>query len=737
MKIAPNPFPAFPVAALHERDEPDRGLTVVTPGILAAEELTAAYLRPFELGEPPHGRNVAVRGEFGTGKTFLLRYAESSLRSAARRSGLAPGLVSVTAMEAAPAEWYRAAIGPRLAALDLDELATCVHAEAAKAVAGGSMLTASAVSHLEENPASARGLVQRDLLNSTSVEMELADVLDRIAPGAGGEVRRALEGLMAGSRPAARWLEGEELSDREAIASGLPRVLSSHRCAADALAAVAAMHAFLSRPFMLCVDELEHLVRFDEGAGRSSNVTWFKRLLERLASWSALVFVAGRASAWDGHPDFEDRFSPGAALTLTAVSAEQVTEIVAQLAGGDTEFGPDDARLVAECAGGSIRQVLGVLHALFARSEGFSRPLSDGEVREASAERSATVDPEHAAERLAASLGELGLWVARRTAVGGISFDLVASGPDGPVVVVEVKHALFGRKQQEQAQRFIDKLRVVNRDSPHCVGVFVSAGGLDPGLLSVDSSEGRVFWFDLTDADFPEAVRRTLEPVLRAALARQGEDANPLARDAALAALIEEIEALKLDQRDAYEGLKRGTDAESGAAAGLEFRPPAVEDVRDTRRTVFESLTRRPPLTRRLGLVSGPSLFAAVLLLVLGIGSITLAATISTAISATETAYGLNRAIFYLAGAFAVVGGLYLVFRQFVMLDRFYTLKTELLRDVYVLDLPLSDLIETNRLIEDVLVRRGSGYALLEVPDALKDAGLASGARRDREDRRG
>ena len=52
-----------------------------------------------------------------------------------------------------------------------------------------------------------------------------------------------------------------------------------------------------------------------------------------------------------------------------------------------------------------------------------------------------------------------------------------------PLVIAAVKHASFGRKQQEQVQRFADQLRVVSRSSAGCIGLFVSEAALDEGLL--------------------------------------------------------------------------------------------------------------------------------------------------------------------------------------------------------------------------------------------------------------
>jgi hypothetical protein len=718
-----NPFPAYPVAALEPDREESERLTVTTPGIAKAEILVAAYFEQLTMESLPHGLNASVAGEFGTGKTHLLAHVRHRFLAQATELGLSPSVAGVGAMESTPIEWYQSAIGPQLAGLDLEGLAIDLYAHAAKTVALRTPLTSSAAAHLDEDSANVKALMRDELLSSTSVELELIATLERIAPKVHPQALKAVEGLIRQPRPSLRWLEGGRLSEREVVDSGLSEQLDSDTLAADAIVAIAAIHRFLARPFLLLVDELEHFVRRDFSAGGKSNVTWFKRLLERLESCGAFVIVAGHSSAWEGHPDYLDRFSPDAAVQLAPVTAADVAHIVERFEGDRGAFDEGDAALVAELTDGNVRRVLGMLHELHRRSEGFESPLSEETIVSVATASSREIDPEQALATLDEVLSTMGLQVSRRTAIAGLSFDLVGYQGESPAVVVEVKRALFGKKQQEQAQRFLDKLRVVNRDAPACIGVFASEGVLDPALLEVNSSAAQVFWFDLTQPGFAADVRHSLEPALQA-VPPSASAGSGLQRDAALAELNDRIQEIKDIQAAEYARLEGRLKAPSTPASELEFRAPSSAETRDERRPVFEDLAKSPRLLRQLSLIPGSRLVSVGLLAVLGIGAIALAAPLSETYANSQGSYALIRVLLYLGGATAILASLLIVVRQFLLLDRFYSFKRERLRDVYVLDAPTSALVETSRIVDRALDQCGPRYAVVEASRALSKASL-------------
>ena len=723
MSLKPNPFPAYPVAMLESAGDQRDELTVRTPGIAKAEALIDAQLDSLE-GADAHGLNASVRGRFGTGKTHLLGHARRHfLDRATLTTGLRPGVVSLGGMESSPVDWYRSAIGRQVATLDLEGLVTDLYAEVAIAVARRTPLTAAAVPHLDRDSATVHSLLRDELLSSTSVQLELIATLERIAGDVGPQVRAAIEGLISQPKPSLRWLEGQPLSDEETIASGLSRQLDSDSQAADVLVMLAALHAFLHRPFLLLIDELEHFVRLDVSNRGKANVTWLKRLLERLAAHRATVFVAGHISAWEGHPDYLDRFSPQAGIELEPLDADDVIDVVERFEGERRNFGAETAALVAETGDGNIRRVLGLLHELHDLSDGFEQALPEQTVLEASTAPTPRVDSEQAIEELSRSLTEAGLRVSRRTTLGGLSFDVVAYRGEVPVAVVEVRHALFGKKQQEQAQRFLDKLRIVNRDATECVGIFASEGSLDPALLEIDSAAARVCWFDLTEPDFSDKVRLALERLL-AERHPDPERNTASERDAAIGQLVDDLQEIKALQAADYARLEKRLEAPA-PESGLEFRPPSSLETHDEKRAIFEELSVRPPFVRRLGMVQAHRLMLTGLLLIFGIGLLVLAAPIADSVNyESADSYVLTRATFFFGGAMALLLSIFSVFRELLLLDRFYAFKRERLREVYVLDASVRALVDTNRVIDQSLYRHGPRYGVSEAIETLGEMGL-------------
>jgi hypothetical protein len=727
MSTSTNPFPAYPVATLQPGSTDQDGMTVTTAGIEKSDRLLRSFLADF--GSPGAvGLNVAVKGEFGTGKTHLLTHAERQLRDGAAKLGTAAGVVVVGAMEATPVDWYRAMLGPRVGRLGLDELITDLYARAAATVARRAPLSAGAATRLEIDPAAVHLLLSDELLSSSSVDRELFTMLERIAPETRPQVRAAIEGLISAPAPARRWLEGERLSEREVVACGLAEPISSDQEAADVLVVLAAIHRELGRPFMLMIDELEHLARFDERGSGSSNLTWLKRLLERLEKEGACLFVAGHTSAWGGHPDFLERFSLQSVIELEPLSPEDVVHIIDRFAPGRTTFDEADIDLINEFCGGNIRRTLGVLHALYRNSNGFELGINRDMLTELSAGSKHLAEPEQAIDDLGRALERDGMRVSRRAALHDLTFDLIAYRDESPVVVVEAKHALFGRKQQDQAQRFVDKLRVINRESPACIGLFASSGAFDPELLKVGAGAARVFWFDLDRPDFVANVETTIRPVLRepppADATTAGSD-----RDRALTELVEEIQAIKEAQAADYARLEDQLSAPGTKASALQFRSPEATDTHDERRAIFEDLSAYPPLRRQLALIGGPALMLIAIGIIVGLGLILINFFGDSLIGESREGESVQ-AILAIAGVVLLLLATLLGARQLLLLDRFFAFKRERLRDIYVLDRPTAFLIETSRTIDEALYDNGPQLAIGHATELLEERELIAEHRR-------
>jgi len=686
--------------------------------------LIEEYLDGMSSGDASAGLNVPVKGEFGSGKTHLVGYTAHSLWSGAVERGLVPSVATASAMETTPQAWYCAVIGPGLAALDLERMAVELFAQAAKDVAGRAPLTAVAVRELESNPETVRMLVQSGLLNSTAVEAEFMDRLESLLADTDDDVRRAIAGLVWTPRPSSRWLAGEAISEREQAATGLPAALATDELAADVLVAVATLHARLRRPFLLIVDELEHFIRVDDNSGGKTNVTWLKRLLERLRPAGAMVLVAGHLSAWEGKRDYLDRFSPNATIELDPLSADEVMEILERHAGLRRQFTPENAARVAEVAAGNIRFVLTILHDLYGRTDGFAVPVSDSTIAEVAAEAGRRVDPEQAIASLVSLLSESGFRAARNAVASGIPFDLVAYRGENLAAVMEIKHSVFGVKQQEQAQRFIDKIRVLGPDAEACAGVFLSEGGLDQALDDLDSSAARILWFDVTSPDFLENVRSSLLPVLESAANASSDGAEAAQRGDALSRLVLEIQSVKDAQAEMYDRLGDRLNAAGDQVTNLEFQSPARDDTNDIRRTLYEDFSRTPSRAHRIGLMFTSRMLLVLIPFTLGGCLLALADALARSFAVSEVSYGAYRVIFFVMGAMGMVSVLVVLARSYLVVDRFYVFKQERLRDVYVLDLPVQALADTNAILEEGLARHGPRDARSWITEELGNRGL-------------
>src|SRR5262249_11497434 len=139
-------------------------------------------------------------------------------------------------------------------------------------------------------------------------------------------VRRALAGTVWAdtAAPALKWLAGEPLSEREGNLLRVSKDLSADEDAAGLLLALAAVLRLLETPFVLMIDELEHLTRYDQSQRGQRNITWLKRLLEGLAAHQALTFVSGHWSAWETQKDFLARFNGLRPIQLVKLTSADV-----------------------------------------------------------------------------------------------------------------------------------------------------------------------------------------------------------------------------------------------------------------------------------------------------------------------------------------------------------------------------------------------------------------------------
>jgi hypothetical protein len=507
-----NPFPDYPVVRLQDDAGEVARRTVLTPPIAEARQRVDEYAAGWAAAgtaTPPRRQPVVVgvRGDYGSGKTHLLLDAAARAEERLRPAYPAVRVLRVAAAEADPVAWFRAAVGPGLKALApwpragasdptppegsyLQDLLVALYARAGEQVARQAKLTEAVDEKLKAEPRAIFKLVRDDLLNATAVEEALQKRLREVCRQAGEDVRRALAGLLwqPTADLALRWLAGEALPAADLAVLHLGAPLAAEADAAGVLVAVAALHAELGLPFGLMIDEIEQLTRYDDARGGKRNATWLKRLLEALAGYPVMVFLAGHTSAWEGHEDFIQRLSPGALIDMRALSGEDVLTLLLRPRVPRGVFHEAEAAALAEAGRGNIRVILSLCRLLFEDSNGFDHLLTAEQVRAAAERLQRRLTLDEAARRFAGLLGDLGLAVRERATLGRLPFDLAGYRDGRPALVADFRHALTQSHFADAARQFAAKLAEVRGAEPQLLGCLVADGNVDADVAEVRSA---------------------------------------------------------------------------------------------------------------------------------------------------------------------------------------------------------------------------------------------------------
>src|SRR5262245_22026100 len=118
---APNPFPVYPVSSLREIAPDILDKTVFTEAVVAIDTAVREFVDNATRGKRG-GVAIPVRGDYGTGKTHLLLFAQARLR---KNWDGGPGSVTVlsaAATEAPFSTWYLTIVAPMLDRLGLPRL---------------------------------------------------------------------------------------------------------------------------------------------------------------------------------------------------------------------------------------------------------------------------------------------------------------------------------------------------------------------------------------------------------------------------------------------------------------------------------------------------------------------------------------------------------------------------------------------------------------------------------------
>jgi hypothetical protein len=713
---------------------------------------------------------VAVRGDYGSGKTFLLQDAIACLR--AELVSVTPTVLIAPCIGGDVVAWYRETIGPGLKQTGVvKELMLRLYAGAAKTVAGKANLTVAAVAKLEEEPWAVYDLLNAHRLSRTAVDEVVAERLESIAGVTEGDVRAALLGLLRGETEsmAERWLYSEHIDDAEQQTLRVKSGLDSSRLAAEVLVAVARLHSAFGRVFALFVDELEHFTRFDSRRrDGESNVTWLKRLLEAMAATGSVVFIAGHYDAWDSlQSDSLDRFTPGPPIEMLRLDERDIARLAGLLADSEDALDSEAAALVGRLTNGNIRQVLRLLYALKLANDKSAGPISHAEIERIAEDLGQKLSLEKAIHHVEETLTRRGLEVERESALAGVRFDLVGTLGGRARIVFEFRDA--GPNPANVAivgdvKRFIEQVAAVQPGAPGTLGVFVSDAGIGAEISDVLAvSNSNCLAFDLARHDFAASLDRELDlrlgvrhgsgatsaieqlsAVTSAALLDRRGDVHVLSSPDATRVQVRETddgagerlgesvsEARKqaqllqsrldsIESRRAAEAeeLRQRVDALAGQLrsdrdreiAGL-LRP--ADGPRQTLHVTFSDVTKRVSVTSLLTDAVGVNLVPLVALALAAAFTPTVAGFVSPPYYYVfGTAY-----IFVIVALIAVISGIAMRVRQ---LQKFHETRVQLLREIYVRTESAALLLRGDNLMHRILERYGPLRARAEASDAVE-----------------
>ncbi|MEA2881138.1 MAG: hypothetical protein QOH32_357 [Bradyrhizobium sp.] len=485
----PNPFPVYPVSSLRDIAADILERTVFTEAVAAVDTAVQEYVRRASTGMRA-GLAIPVRGDYGTGKTHLLLFAQARLRKAWPGGAPEVTVLSAPATEAPFPVWYLTVLAPLLDRLGIPVLFTKVLARAACEVADQVPLTTELAAAIRKDPLEIYPVLRDGLLSQTDVERALLRSVAAIAPRGSEDLCAVLTALAWPARQdaALRWLAGRALDPPERELLGVTRDLNADAEAATVLVAIAGAAISGGGVFALMVDEFEHLMAEDQRTRTYRNATAFKRLLEGMAGIGALVLVAGHWRAWDQLPDFKARFANQSSIDVVTLTGQETGKLALQYAPG---WGArlDEAALeaAAEAGGRNIRRVLAILHQLYANTIGSSGPIPAKAVELAAETRrrlaAETGQPDRVIEEVVRAAG--GQVTRNETLFGRLRFDLVARRGGELRLVADVRHAATSAELTRLLDDFSIAVGALRMRHPSTRGLLVATGAVDPAALAL------------------------------------------------------------------------------------------------------------------------------------------------------------------------------------------------------------------------------------------------------------
>ena len=752
-----NPFPDYPVTRLKEEPGKIQGITILTQAIVRSRSFVDQYVgqwKKTDTGQKVEPLIVAVKGDYGTGKTHLLLDAVAQVQQGL--SSIYPdiAILRISCHETDPVTWFKTAIGLELKRPFLQNVIVHLYAKAGQMVASESKLTKAAGKKLEEDPWSIHDLIRENLLNETGVDKQFESLLKDVCSDASEEVRKALSGLVWAetSNLSTRWLAGEKLNSLELERLRISENLSIESDTSGVLVALAAIHSYLGFPFIIIIDELEHLTRYDSANESKRNITWLKRLLENLANNQILIFVAGHWSAWEAQSDYLDRYSQLRPIELVKLTDDDVLKIVqARVSDLSSEmFGHDQAEAIAEYGEGNIRRILSLCNVLFRESDGFRLSLNGEKIRELAEQIGQRISIDDAMLRVHEILESQGLKVQRGVAIaGGIQFDLIGYQADQPKVIVELKHAVTQRDMHDYARRFREQIVEINKLFPDIIGCFISDGNIDDKLVSLLQSDQilKILWFDLNQRDIISKIATEFETALKGSPKEDIEIAHlqeltvqneKIIRQIEMAQSSKNLEAAEQfqEQRDVLEKqlaelrnrmYSRNTDLEMQldkyeqklsmelealysrleelsqmvkSERDMEIIAPAKEETDTKLHATYSDLTQPPSFIKKIRL-TGLIGLSSILTMFLGIAGLLVITTLA------EFIYPPVKYMYMIVLYLMIFLGVFGIWISLGRIEKFHDYSIRNLREIYIRNVGTQDLLKADNILQNSLEEFG------------------------------
>ena len=535
-----NPFQVYPVQPLSELHD-IRAATVETPEIKIVRDAVIEFAKTFSPSNsaPPRHLVMAIKGDFGTGKTHLMMYALSLLE--AEVGGSQPGSKSpVTAVsstarsrvllavanEVGIEDWFSSVVGPQLIkSARPRELVRELMINVACEVAEQSEKTRQFASIFRELPQEMFEILGAgDSIDASKVERLFIQRLGQMASDADEDCKRCLAALRwtETASLAERWLIGAQLDPEEASRLGVSAAGDIALRASGFIAAIAAICRSLNRPFALFVDEFEHLARFDDRNKSRRNVTWLKQLIELLSHRNAMVFVSGHWKAWEQQGDFLDRFTGRPALQLVRLDTGDIAAIVKVIAPNWAPYFLSDAcSMLADVTSGNIRRVMTVLYDLYAKAGTSREPVTPKLVSDTAAQRLHRAPEEGFLGTIEQAVRAKGGILERDAIVSGEKFDGVARVDGAPRLVIRVLHARDEGALLAEGEKLADEVRSIRRTTPKVRGLFIAVGAVNPEhLQTLDAARTEV---DVVDGEDSAIALKVSSSGRRRAHGRRGK----------------------------------------------------------------------------------------------------------------------------------------------------------------------------------------------------------------------